>query len=68
MGEIRETPAEETQEIAAEENQEIPAEETQEIQAEENLEVPVEEIEGAGAVAAELGEIFDYIKKKKKQQ
>ena len=32
---------------------------------EENLEVPVEEVHGAGAVAAELGEIFAFIKNKR---
>ena len=58
MEETRENPEEETRENPEEENREISGEENQEILSEENRETPAEEVEGAGAVAAELGEIF----------
>ena len=45
---------------------EIAMEEVREIlPVEENVEIPVEEVQGAGAVAAELGEIFEFIKNKR---
>jgi hypothetical protein len=63
--EIGEIPAEEIREILAEEIREFPAEEGQKISSEENGENPGEEVEGAGAVAAELGEIFQLIKERR---
>ena len=54
MEEIRQIPAEENQEIPSEENREIPGEEDREISSENNQEIPDEEVQGAGAVSAEL--------------
>ena len=65
MEEIGQIQAQEIREIPAEEDQEIPGEKNQEIPAEENRENPAEEVEGAGAVAAELGEIFQLIKERR---
>ena len=65
MEETRENPEEETRENPEEENREISGEENQEILSEENRETPAEEVEGAGAVAAELGELLQLIKERR---
>ena len=64
----REIPLEEIREIPVEEATETPEEEIVETPEEETREIPAEEIQNAETVAAELGEIFDIIKNKRKQQ
>ena len=54
---MKPTSMEEMRQISAE-TKEIPAEENREISSAENGENPGEEVEGAGAVATEHGEIF----------
>ena len=56
------------EEIPAEEVMESPEEEIVETPEEEIREIPAEEIGNAETVAAELGEIFETIKNKRKKR